>query len=77
MSPGTFHAAFAAMDIEHEQTPTTWPTGPEQVPPPTPTPDVGAKRDLVTPEQPEVGQLKKPMPDMDPDGQDPDENETT
>lgn len=63
------------MDAQREQTPKEWPTGPEQVPPPAPKPEIGSKRDLVRPEQPEA-EPKKPMPDMDPEGQDPDENET-
>ena len=65
------------MDPETEQTPTARPTGPEHIAPPTPKPDVGAQRDLVHPDQPDATTPKKPMSDMDPAGQDPDEGEPT
>jgi hypothetical protein len=67
---------ITAMDTTEEQTPPRAPSGPEQGVAPRPGPDMGAKRDLLYPEQTEEEAPVKPMPDMDPDGQDPDENET-
>ena len=39
-------------------------------------PERGVKQDVINPEQAEQGQPQKPMPDMNPEGQDPDEDET-
>jgi hypothetical protein len=67
----------ADMDITDEQmTPDSEPPKPEQGVPPKQAPDTGQKRDLINPEAPEKEIPRKPIPDMDPDGQDPDENET-
>lgn len=63
------------MDTENEQQPKPSPLAPEQAPPRTPRPEVGAKPDLVNPQHPDAARPEKPVPDMDPDGQDPDENE--
>jgi hypothetical protein len=65
-----------AMDITNEQNPPARPPVPEQGVRSRPRPDVGVKRDVINPEQPEADEPLKPVPDMDPDGQDPDENET-
>ena len=66
----------ARMDRNHGQPPASKPGSPEQSAPPAPKPDVGAKRDLIRPEEPEAAEPRKPMPDMDPPGQDPDESES-
>jgi hypothetical protein len=63
------------MDNTREQAPHANPAGPEQGAPPTPKPDVGRKPDLINPGEPDAVP-RKPMPDMDPAGQDPDENES-
>ena len=65
------------MDITEEQMPpTSGAPEPEQPRAPKPRPDTGSKRDLINPETPEKAPPTKPIPDMDPDGSDPDENET-
>jgi hypothetical protein len=68
------HAPERGMDTTAEQNSQSNPTGPEKGVPPTPKPDVGKTPDLINPEQPDA-EPKKPMPDMDPAGQDPDEND--
>ncbi len=65
------------MDITEEQMPPdSGPPTPEQGLPPKQAPDKGQKRDLINPEVPEIEKPLTPIPDLDPDGQDPDENET-
>jgi hypothetical protein len=68
------------VDITEEQmppTPTTpRPSTPEKGIPPKARPDTGSSPDLINPEEPdEAGESVDPIPDMDPDGQDMDENE--
>ena len=65
------------MDITEEQMPPApGPPKPERGVPSKPAPDMGPKRDLINPEAPDQEKPVKPIPDLDRDGQDPDENET-
>jgi hypothetical protein len=65
------------MDITEEQMPpASEPPKPEQGVPTKQAPDTGQKRDLINPEVAEKEEPLKPIPDLDPDGQDPDESET-
>jgi hypothetical protein len=65
------------MDITEEQLPpTSRPPVPEKGIPPTDRPDRGPKPDFTNPEElDEEGEPVDPLPDMDPDGQDPNEDE--
>ena len=65
------------MEINEEQMPASDPPPPEKGVPPPPAPESGSKPDMTNPERQEYGdQLVDPVPDMDPDGMDPDEEET-
>jgi hypothetical protein len=65
------------MDITEEQMPPAQrPPMPEKGVPPKDKPDTGSSPDLINPEEPEEeGEPVDPLPDMDPDGQDPVEGE--
>jgi len=66
------------MDITEDQTPSA-PRPPirEKGGPSKDKPDTGSSPDLINPEEPdEDGEPVDPLPDMDPDGQDPVEDET-
>jgi hypothetical protein len=65
------------MDITEEQMPPVpRPPTPEKGLPPDDRPDTGSRPDLKNPEKPdEEGKPADPLPDMDPDGQDPNEDE--
>ena len=65
------------MEINEEQMPSNDHTPPLEkgVPPPA-APETGSKPDMKNPERQEVGdQPVDPVPDMDPDGMDPDEDD--
>jgi hypothetical protein len=66
------------MEINEEQMPPREPALPlEKGVPPVAVPETGSKPDLKNPEQQDQGdQAVDPVPDMDPDGVDPDENES-
>jgi hypothetical protein len=65
------------MDITEEQMPpTSRPPIPEKGIPSKDKSDTGSKPDFTNPEEPdEEGEPVDPLPDMDPDGQDPNEDE--
>jgi len=66
------------MDITEEQMPPTppRPPTPDKSVPPGDKPDTGPGPDFINPSEPDENQKPvDPIPDMDPDGQDPDENE--
>jgi hypothetical protein len=66
------------MDITQEQMPPTRPLPPipEKGVPPKEKPDRGSNPDLINPATPdEQDNPVDPIPDMDPDGQDPNEDE--
>jgi hypothetical protein len=65
------------MEINEEQMPPRDDPRPvEKGAPPPRTPDTGSKPDMKNPERQEEGdQPVDPIPDMDPDGMDPDEDE--
>ncbi len=66
------------MEINEEQMPPSDHTPPvEKGVPPPPAPETGSKPDMKNPERQEQGdQPVDPVPDMDPDGMDPDEDES-
>jgi hypothetical protein len=66
------------MEINDEQMPpANHPPPLEKGVPPRPRPDTGSKPDMTHPERQEQGdQPVDPVPDMDPDGMDPDEDES-
>jgi hypothetical protein len=67
----------AHMEINEEQVPSSrdTPTSDKGVPPPS-GPETGSKPDMKNPEREEYGdQPLDPIPDMDPDGMDPNEDE--
>ena len=65
------------MDITEEQMPpASRPPMPEKGIPPKNKPDTGSTPDFTNPGEPdEEGVAVDPLPDMDPDGQDPNEDE--
>jgi hypothetical protein len=66
------------MEINEEQMPPTGGTPPVDKGVPTPfKPDTGSRPDINNPTRPaEVDPPVDPIPDMDPDGMEPDENES-
>jgi hypothetical protein len=63
----------AQMDVTEDQMPPTpdRPPSPEKGIPPRQEPDTGPRPDFNNPEPDEEGEPVDPLPDMDPDGQDP------
>jgi hypothetical protein len=78
MCGGVLAVLHAHMEINEEQTPSSGQTPPvEKGVPGPPAPETGSKPDMKNPERQEYGdEPVDPVPDMDPDGMDPDEDES-